>query len=146
MWQNHFIFFVDKSEPYFEDSLKGVYSVAAKYRGRAVFIWCDVNEASNKDMIDELQVTENLPAVRLVVSDHKKQKISKYRFTGFTEEEEAETASKLKNTANTEKVLVKFLTIYTKGGMLEMAEAKAAFAAEASTSTDDSNVDSKSEL
>ena len=64
----------------------GLRAVAARHRGGAIFIMVDAGEGENAPMLAELAVEEPLPALRLIASDAKKQKLLKYRAAPFDAE------------------------------------------------------------
>jgi protein disulfide-isomerase A1 len=77
-FDRHFICFVDSTQPHFEVAQAALKTVAEQYRTDALFIYLDTNDQANSPVIEELNVSEALPALRLVVSDAKHGKLEKF--------------------------------------------------------------------
>jgi len=120
-FDRHFICFVDSSKEHFAGAKKALAQLAEQYRTDAFFIWLDVSDAANKPVLEELQVTEALPALRLVVSDAKHGKLEKFKL-----DQDEETSAKLQGMSQeagvgaASEVMEKFLTDWASGALPAM--------------------------
>ena len=103
----------------------GLRAVATKHRGEAIFISVDTSDTANRPMMDELQVVEPLPALRLIASDAKKQRLLRYRAAPFDAKGAAEHAEALStSTAGAEATIDAFIAAINTKALGTMEEEK----------------------
>ena len=99
--------------------------MAAKHRGEAIFVSVDSSDATNRAMMDELLVVEPLPALRLIASDAKKQRLLRYRAAPFDAAAAAEHAKALSSsTAGAEAAIDAFIAAINTKALGTMEEEK----------------------